>query len=328
MKKYSLIFLLIQFSIFVFAQKTTSEKKALNLLKKYNPEGYYIINTTSNVPNSYKFGSTSITMGKNYGFAMYIRGNTTADIIKSLNTVVHEMTHDYTSRLVYKIMKEKNMKPDGRYIVIFIQGKENILIKETETFPSKELVKQIPKNLRTLRFNTYINTDEKILATQQSGIYGLLDEFSAYYHGTKTSYDLYNYYLQETKKTNQDYLNYMQDFNSTFYAYLEFKYYILKYLIYAQKKHPKIYQDIIANKSFKSAFLKIDKLYTKLIQDYFVRNKKIIETLKNKGISVKIGEEFTMIGNSGIGNFMKEYNLLKSELAKNEYQSMMQVLEK
>ena len=329
MKKVSFTLLLSLFASLALAQQTAKEKKALNLLKKYDPEGYFIITQTINSPGRYEYGNLEITLGSQSGFDFYIDGESTEEIIESLGTVVHEMTHSYTSRMVYTILQAQQTTPQfgDKYRAIHTRGEDNILVKETETFPSKELLKVIPEELRTYRFDTYINSDMEILATQKSGIYGLLDEFSAYYHDSQTAYNLYDYYMEETERTNADYLAYMSDFNSGFYAYVEFRHYILTYLLYAKENYPLIYSDIVANDSFKKAFLTIEAQYAQLIADYFTRIEEIAETLENQGITVRFEEKYTYIGYSGVGNFMEEYNLLKTEMEKEKYVQMMQTLQ-
>ena len=60
----------------------------------------------------------------------------------------------------------------------------------TEVYNSHELIKVIPKDKYQSFFrNTYV-FQESGLTSQVSGIYGLLNEFSAYYNGTKADWDI------------------------------------------------------------------------------------------------------------------------------------------
>ncbi|MEL7146428.1 MAG: hypothetical protein AAFO69_08680 [Bacteroidota bacterium] len=324
----TIVLLLVFLTNTALAQKSESVEMAMALLKKYSPDGHYVITQATSVPGKYKFGDWTYRLGPQLGVGIYVTGTSNEKIVESLSTAVHEMTHSYTHRLVYQTLQEQNRRParDAQYMVIHIKGTEKVLVKETETFISRALNNAIPKHLRTMRFDTYINTRKEILGTQKSGIYGLLNEFSAYYHDSQTSYDLYEYYMQETDQRNADYLAYMSGFYSGFYAYVEFKHYILSYLLFAQDNHPDIYEGIMSNQAFKRAFLETERLYAEVIQDYFNRNEQIEVDLRSRGETVRFEEETTWIGNSGVGNFMKEYNLLKTELEREEYVQMMKLL--
>ncbi|MEL6560454.1 MAG: hypothetical protein AAFQ94_19850 [Bacteroidota bacterium] len=320
-KRSILFVLLFQLVLIVKAQNKEVEVEALKLLEMYDPMGHYILSETINAPSNYNFDGQKMFLSGSKKFARYIQGKETDDIIQSLNTVVHEMTHGYSHKLTYKILKEMGEQPDFKtqYLAIPISEEESILITQTETFSSKKLAEVIPDALKTFRFKTYIKSKNPILSTQQSGIYGLLNEFSAYYHGTRASYNTFQYYTGKAEITNQDYLDYLSDVNSTRNAYLEFKYYILQYLIYAKKHNRTVYNGVIANERFKDAFRKIDALFSQLQKDYSDRRKEISDLLTEKGIRVHYDDDVDWIGTSGVGSFQDEYNALKTELEKQIY---------
>ena len=308
------------------------KERTLTILKKYDLEGYKIITDYQNAPSKYTINGASIDFGfggNGTGFLMYIRGSKEEDIIENINTVVHESNHGYTGRMPYSLLAKKppsNYSFGKSYYAYFINLEEQILVEVTPTFPSKKLVSEIPQKMRTFRFETYISKAPKIQSTQQSGIYGLLGEMNSYYLGTQTSFKLYDYFLKEKKAKGNNWLSYMQDVDATLYACWEFKYYILKYLLYAKKQEPKVYEGIMANQNFKMAFLKIEKNAVNLAQNYFSKRKELIDNLNKKGFKAKIGKEYTFINGSGTGNFMDIYNLLQSELSKKEYGNMMAIL--
>jgi hypothetical protein len=331
MKRLFSFFIFFTFTFSGFSQTLSPAQmkvRALEILKKYDPEGYEIITEYEKAPSKYKINEATITLNKAGSFMEYIDGNTEKSILKNVNTAVHESNHGYTSRMAYSILTQQpdiKYKFGDDYYVYFINHQEKILVKLTPTFPSKELEKVIPKNLQTFRFDTYIQGTS---STQQHGIYGLLDEMNAYYIGTKTSFLLYDYFANELKTEGKGWFDYMQEVDGTLYAYMEFKFYILKYLLYAQKQKPQIYQGIMANSEFKKAFLKIDQNFAKLATDYFEVRDKILSDLKEQGHQVELGADFTYIDRSGTGNFMDVYHLLENELSKKEYVAMMEGLKK
>lgn len=325
------LLLFLQTTHRVFAQNRNRDQikaRAWQLLKQYDPSGYAIVKAYYDTPASFRVGKTSVSLGGNIDFVVFLHGASDADIAKDLNTVVHEICHLYTQRLAYKSLQNTPHLYDRKkhYSLFFINPKQSILVTQTKVFPSKEIAQIIPKELRTFRFSTYVSPSQKSQGTQVEGIYGLLDELNAYYQGLKNSMNLYDYYVKETKQTPTDWFNFFAEIDATYYAYTEFKFYILKYLQWAQKNHPSVYRDIVNNKSFKAAYKAIDQGFGESIAQYFALRKKILEQLKNKGHQVRETDRYTFIDNRGRGNFKQPYNLLKTELAKPEYQRVMRVL--
>ncbi|TAF63040.1 MAG: hypothetical protein EAZ55_14595 [Cytophagales bacterium] len=306
-----------------YAQKG---KRTLELIKLYNADGYYVIETVKSLPTTYQIGDVNIKTSTSSTYEEYIEGTTEKEWIASTNTIVHEMNHAFSSQMVYKAVQDAQLPytMNDKYIVIYTQNQSYLLIQFQEVFPSRELAALIPTSLRTFRFDTYINSSSKILGTQQFGIYGLLNEWNAYYQGTKASLQLYDYYAKQNN--NQAWLDYMQNVEGTLYAYQEFKFYILQYLLYAQKKHPIQYKQIIENTNFKQAFVFVDTYFKKLIDEYFVIRQKIAENLSKQNIKMEISEGYTFIEMKGIGNFSEEHALLNDELNKPIYTPLIQVL--
>ena len=74
--------------------------------------------------------------------------------------------------------------------------------------------------------------------------------------------------------------DFFDGFYGTYYAYPEFKSYIFVYMIYAKDNHRDVYDGILQNKDFLSAFKKVDENWTNLILDFKTLKKKIIADQK------------------------------------------------
>jgi hypothetical protein len=221
-----------------YTYKLTKEE-LLSILKKYSPDGYTILTEVERLSKG------------NENIIQYLEFK--MDMSTEINTDVHEECHLYNN-----LVKG-----------YFIDAKETIKIKNTENFPSKEIIPEIPAELITFRFEPYINNSSQYQSTQTEGIYGLLDEFDAYYQGTKVSYDLLGYCKENLFKNNSSSLNtFLIGLNGTYFAYYEFKYFIYTYLLYAKEKHPAIFKKITANNNFITAFNKINERYLKLAEKY------------------------------------------------------------
>ena len=246
----------------------------------------------------------------------YFDGSMEALRMDSFNVIVHEMAHGYTSEIA-----------GYSSVYIFISRDESIEVPLTDIFPSRKMVRAFPKNLRTFRFD-YIDTDSRDLGTQVQGVYGLLDEFNAYYLGTKTSYELLPHYLDQGM--NAHWGIFFNTVNGTLYGILEFKLYILKYLLFARENYPEIFSDIMANKKFREAFTKVDRNAYLFILDYFSRKRNIYDHIQQFGYTVSETEEAIILETkdmlTGYGNFMDIYNLLANELSKTIYSDLMKEL--
>lgn len=294
----------------------------IGLLRTYSPTGFHIIDTYVKAPKTYKFGSSTITTGKT-DFMTWVEGTTSREIVKSLNTVVHETCHGYTGLLGYMHMKDGGDEGHwGKVDYYYVGGDEGILVYETKTFPSREMADTFTEKQKTFRFKTYITSKETSQGTQVSGIYGLLDELNAYYHGTKVSFDLLPFYEERMPDSPEGWLQYFQEVNGTYYAHLEFKLYIAKYLLYAREEHPDVYEGIMSNDAFRRAFARIDKNYSELIRDFFAVKIKIADKLRSRGFEVSEDDRFVWIGKHGSkkgrGHFLDTYRVLEAELGNEE----------
>jgi hypothetical protein len=218
---------------------SVSQKKqyALEMLQKYDPEGWYVVNKVTE-------------LAINNHFDRYAGENTRKSVRETLGTIVHELNHGYSALMAWKL----KYRDRDQYSCYYMGDSTHILVKHTPVFFTEEIGSYIRKELHTFRFDTYVfNPKEKIKITSNTqGIYGLLDEWNSYYHGTKTDVYMYKWYEENTNNTVQEWRNYFSTVGSVINAYIEFKFYCLTYLLYAQKNKPEIYQGIINNKEISS----------------------------------------------------------------------------
>lgn len=294
------------------------EKNMLALLKTYSPDGYTILTEYISAPGKYdgysSFGDAHTSK--------WIEGITEYDLVKSANTVVHEMNHGYTSKLFLKIFMDEGKKLDeGKYSVFYLGNGEKRMVKHTPVFETKLINSIYPKELIFHRYKNYIYPSRPMLGAQQNGIYGLLDEFNAYYHGTKTTCDFFGYYLKNINNPD-GWRDFLMDYYATFNAYLEFKTYILTYLIYAKQNNEDIYKQIIQNADFLYVFKKTDDNFTTLFSNFKKLKMKISSEMQLKGIALEEKDGYSILENNGVGNFSDQYEKFQKELKLPKYQEM------
>ena len=298
-----------------------TKETALNFLEKYSPSSHYAMQALAELPNQFNIKGTQITTSGATSFLTWISERNEKGIIESLNTVVHESLHGFTSRYALQMLQE-NPPADYQfgddYSAFYMSKNEIYLVKHTEVFTSNVLKKRIPKELRTFRFNPYIAPKDNHLGSQVQGIYGLMDEWNAYYHGTKTAYDLFGYYRSKALDKDQKvYLEHVSNLAGTYFAYYEFKYYILKYLEVAKANYPKVYADIMANESLRKVYGAIDEQFNSLLGLFETRLDTIENLVASENRSSVYREDgYYFIGSSGVGLFSEEASKLKAELSK------------
>jgi len=273
--------------------------------------------------------------------------------VKSLATAVHEENHGLTSRNALYILSKKVRSqdeimvssPDGRtrYTINFdsyylSRGHIAYALRRSATyalepvFPAARIEEIIPVENRTFRYKTYID-HKTYQSTQVSGISGLLDEYNAYYWSNRVIYDLYEYYKNEKPQTAATWLQWTSQVFGEYFAWAEFRYWILCYIRYARIKEKNVYHSLMEDMALRKAFTAVDDNFTDLLGSIFIRlGKELPGHLKKYNIEVTLRES-TLIGLKGetshtplyrIGNasqvmFLDYFLPLQEELNKKEF---------
>ncbi len=143
----------------------------LRILDQMDPDGAFILRSTESRADFMEYIDPSETLAEGY---------------LSLMTAVHEQCHVYNSTPGGTRHNSIQNRISHAYEWIYIGHGLHIEVPFTDVFPSSEMNETIPESLRTYRFNTYLNGDPA-QASSQFGVYGLLDEFTAYCWGTGTT---------------------------------------------------------------------------------------------------------------------------------------------
>ncbi len=266
-----LLLTLISNSTLINAQTNKYQKTVFDSPVKKSEFLLYLAKTYSS--NAY-----SILNKKTYDY--YIRwasGKGHYRILSSYAVVVHETCHLVNDDI-------GGFWSNGYYI----SPKIEIKVASTKIFKSSELNNSIPyewKN-KIFRYDTYINgsDEEKEVTSVSEGIYGLMNEFDAYYQSTKAVVELYPYYKKIALNSEPYYLTlYLSNCYSSVFAYNEFRLFIAWYLKFARKNHPDVYLAISQNKELKAAYTLIDNGYEKVVKQYFANRKDILYNMNKAG---------------------------------------------
>ena len=188
--------------------------------------------------------------------------DTTNDrLIHSFNTMVHETTHKFNS-----------------FNSILVDPEIAIHFPNIETYRSQEFLPLVPQEAKTkiFRYATYVST-KSTLGSNQCGILGIMNEFSAYRNGTRVSIEAaLAAKAQGNEKRKLDFLN---EALLSYYAYYEFRVFIAWYLEYGAKYILSLHRKLMANTNFRIAFT--------LLEQGFLEDIKLIEKLVKESPSVQ-----------------------------------------
>lgn len=271
--------------------KITS-KNILTLLKKYDPDGYYLVVEGNKYKGDYMnwFGQSK-------------------RIVEELGTAVHEQCHRCMhatygwEQLIYK--------GNGKYFTV----------AWTDMFHTRDMASSVPKACQLSRYKTYVSEASSNTLSNINGVYGLLNEFTAYSWDMNNCNRLFSYYKRFPATMDTWYTYIMHGANSR-QAYSEFKSFILHYIYYAKKHHPSVYRGIMNNQSFRKAFKYIDTKFRKNITQYEKNLKKIVKFMKKAGHNAYIEDEWFCTDDGVAALFQKEYSAIMKVTKQAKYQTL------
>ena len=275
MKNFILPFFAI--TILAHAQENNIDWILLKM-KNLSYESYEILKLYDDLPEDLSYTNNSgaeYSTTKSTPTFFYIDKSTKISTLTSMSTNVHEICHGLTFIYFYREMGVNYLPHEFEDIKSYFylsKDKKITNIFIDNVFPSKDLESRIPINLRTFRFNTYIQGNS---STQGDGIIGLLDEFNAYYHGAKYKFDMLPVYKSIYPKS---YLNeWVRELQSEMTAFYEFDYWIKEYILLAKTQHTQLYSTIMKDGSAFYIYKNIYNNYKDLISKYTSK----VNVLKN-----------------------------------------------
>lgn len=214
-------------------------------------------------------------------YVRYAGGSTHMGQLTDFSTVIHEMCHGANFDIGH-----------FEYQGIYISPEIKLQLLMGPVYKSNELNKFVPKKQQKeiFRYGVYIRgtTDAGIripfLASVKDGIYGLLNEFTAYYQGVHAALEIYPHV--KAAYGIEDYepiVSFLQHQSSEIYAYHEFRLFMAWYIYFAEKKHPDVYKSCIENQNLKIAITLVDQLYLKTIEDYKSIRQNLVDEINAAG---------------------------------------------
>lgn len=259
----------------------------------------------------------------------YLNGKDRKDLLIAMSTNVHEISHAYFRNNSLKYANDNGIRLNWAHVegtfyltptqALFISVPREIL------FPSKKLAAVIPSGLKSFRYETYIRGNT---STQNEGVVGLLNEFHAYYLGSRFTYEMFDAY-SASEGSAKGFHYWISHIQSIMSAYFEFDYFIREYLLLMKEQYPKDYELLKSNKSFREAYTRVHALYGNLVKNYEEKVKKHTKQLNDsKEADVSMEEEILWVAPSGskfrMGTsvFSEDKNKLEAQLKTDRYQAI------
>lgn len=228
-----------------------SDIKSKNLGAVENAKRYFIQTAQNYAPGyeailqDYYCGPGQYSTYINGKFVPWNEDTRDEALFDEFNTVIHESVHKFNF---------------DRYLII---PGIVIPVKETTVCKSEEFSPLIPREIasKIFRYNTYVSKGSSV-TSNQSGIYGIMDEFSAYMNGTRASLQLSKKLMIEGKHQQADLQ--MKEAGKTFFAWYEFRLFTALYLHHTHQNRREIYNKIMENNNLRLAFTLIDDEFEKI----------------------------------------------------------------
>lgn len=303
------------------ARSNDPRSEVLRILKQYSPTGYHIVDSCVHFSSTYTTPYGQITMPVT-DFMVYF----TVSARGSINTIVHEMCHQYTSFRAFSLMSGSSAyRWDSSYNCYYTGGRD-MMVECDKVFPASEMNPYVPQAIKDSRYETYVYPSDPQQSTQVEGVFGLLDEWNAYYQGTEAAFDLYDYYKNETPGKPGDWLDYTSEVFGTYYASAEFKLFILNYLLYAKNHKPDAYRTILNNAAFVQTYRSVDANWQTLLAKIETMRSDLAAYLAGQGYRVNDSGDYFMINGTGRGSFRSDYLKLSAELSNAAYRPVIDAL--
>jgi hypothetical protein len=224
-------------------------------------------------------------------YQKYINHKTMGYILDYYIVPVHEATH-YYNNLVRKRCAPQKFIEANTGAGYFIYPNIEIGMADFPVYHSSDLNDIIPDSIQHKmdNYDTYIRGEDiENSSSDVNGIFGLMDEFTAYSTGAKSQLELYNYFLANTEDGFENievWDWYINRCAAGIYDFYEFKIFIHWYLENSKKSHSEEYAKIMANKNLRLAFTLVEQNYLEAIKSYYQRLDFICEQSQEYDVSL------------------------------------------
>jgi hypothetical protein len=255
-----------------------------------------VVTTQERLPRTFVIDGWTTTVTHSGGFADYFDDGAPKDLVDNMATAVHEVYHAYAQDMGYQLQADTR-SPKGLGAQAVYVGGAPLLVLFVKTYPAREMDATYPADARTERYATYVSPSQPTQSTQQDGVFGLLDELTAYYHSARTRVDLWPWVRDEAPASEQLLVNYVARFHEMWVPYAELKLFILHYLRHARDHHPDVYRGLVGSEGFRRAFVAVDDAWAALLAEAAALEPTVHAHARRRGLDADLrGGQLTFDG--------------------------------
>ncbi len=244
-----------------------------NATQRYSPSSWASLMKYEHLPvemEGARTGGWMITMKKSLDTFGQLKGeNNKTELLDRMALNIRVITLALQRHDVFNYARENKLMMDwDKAEAFFYVSPENsyyVSFPIKALFPSARIMEQIPESHRTFLFDTYIKAGS---TTQRFGVVGLLEEFHAYYAGSKFYVDMLDAFRAAEGSDAMGFLEWVRHSQGTLSAFYEFDYFIREYLFYMKERHPGDYEALKSCRSFVDAYGAVRSAYESLIDQY------------------------------------------------------------
>jgi hypothetical protein len=265
-------------SLSAIPARAQGSKTLMDWLQQYSPTGYFILHDYERLggkPDDYKqfLPTTASPAG---------------------GVAVHETCH----------MRNGKNSQNNQAGYFIGAGKDIIYAKTITMFNSQEILPDIPDSMVNFQTDVYISgkAGPGAVYSMVAGLYGIFEEYDAYVTELKSGAEMAPCF-KANFNTAKDWGDFTNDNTTAVWSNSEFRYFCLRYILCAQKKHAAIYNQIMASKD-------IRECYTDLVRFAELAMKEWMAALQAQKLDTKT--------KNGFDEYWKYWN----EIQKPEYQDL------
>jgi hypothetical protein len=244
--KKSMLLVLLLFPILLFPQNMSKEAQDYkDIVMKYAYN--YLTPIQKDILQNHYCGPESYRTRVGGKYVPWDKEASDSKCLDEISNVVHESTHKFCRS--GSLGSKKFVISETRFISV----------PKTDVFRSHlivgDMLRRNPKVKDMFRFDTYVNVNStSSMASSQDGIYGLMNEYCAYYNGALSALILYEVFKDKHSENDEEEMSFrITEKNlalkamSEASAFYQFNSFIGAYLIYAKENYNEVYTDIINN---------------------------------------------------------------------------------
>lgn len=193
---------------------------------------------------------------------------------------VHESCHLFNSRF--------GGNGSGQYGYFVGNNQARKVAINFQPFNSKLIAADIPADLRTFITDVYIisGVGGNQPASMSNGAWGIMDEYAAYGSGLRSDIE-FAACIKANFDAPKNWGTLALDAQPSVEASQQFRYFVLRYALYAKKNYPDIYQKILASQETREAYTAILQFHAQNIKEWAaVLGAQKMDTAKGNGFDV------------------------------------------